>query len=159
MADWQCVRATSYVYPDTPLTDAQAAGYTAQGFEVGLQSDTFCEDWIPPPLESSYISQLDAWGQNYPSIPEPSSSRTRCTAWSDYVTQASVELGSGIRLDTNYYYWPSTWVVNRPGLFTGSGMPMRFANLDGTMIDVYQAATQMTDESGADVSVHNRHAA
>ena len=37
---------------------------------------------------------------------------------------------------------------NRPGLFTGSGMPMRFADLDGTMIDVYQAATQMTDESG-----------
>ena len=25
---------------------------------------------------------------------------------------------------------------------------MRFADLDGTMIDVYQAATQMTDESG-----------
>ena len=36
----------------------------------------------------------------------------------------------------------------RAGLFTGSGMPMRFAKLDGTMIDVYQAATQMTDESG-----------
>ena len=27
-------------------------------------------------------------------------------------------------------------------------MPMRFADLDGSMIDVYQAATQMTDESG-----------
>ena len=37
---------------------------------------------------------------------------------------------------------------NRPGFFTGSGMPMRFADLDGTMIDVYQATTQMTDESG-----------
>ena len=33
-------------------------------------------------------------------------------------------------------------------MFTGSGMPMRFADLDGSMIDVYQAATQMTDESG-----------
>jgi hypothetical protein len=33
-------------------------------------------------------------------------------------------------------------------MFTGSGMPMRFADTDGTMIDVYQAATQMTDESG-----------
>ena len=27
-------------------------------------------------------------------------------------------------------------------------MPMRFADLDGTTIDVYQATTQMTDESG-----------
>src|SRR5262249_9082755 len=30
---------------------------------------------------------------------------------------------------------------------TGSGMPMRFADADGRTIDVYQAATQMTDES------------
>ena len=33
-------------------------------------------------------------------------------------------------------------------MFTGSGMPMRFADLNGSMINVYQAATQMTDESG-----------
>ena len=39
-------------------------------------------------------------------------------------------------------------MLNRPGLFTGSGMPMRFADVDGRTIDVYQAATQMTDESG-----------
>ena len=32
-------------------------------------------------------------------------------------------------------------------MFTGSGFPMRFANTDGSLIDVYQAATQMTDES------------
>ena len=31
---------------------------------------------------------------------------------------------------------------------TGSGMPMRFADTDGAMIDVYQSATQLTDESG-----------
>ena len=53
----------------------------------------------------------------------------------------------GIRLDTNYYYWPGSWVQNRPGMFTGSGIPMRFADLDGSLIDVYQATTQMTDES------------
>ena len=37
---------------------------------------------------------------------------------------------------------------DRPGLFTGSGMPMRFATSTGAFIDVYQATTQMTDESG-----------
>jgi len=31
---------------------------------------------------------------------------------------------------------------------TGSGLPMRFADLDGTQIDVYQAHTHMTDEAG-----------
>ena len=66
---------------------------------------------------------------------------------------------NGIRLDTNYYYWPAAWVQDRPGYFTGSGMPMRFADLDGSLIDVYQAATQMTDESGIDVRHAHQHAA
>ncbi len=43
---------------------------------------------------------------------------------------------------------------NRPGYFTGSGLPMRFADLDGSLIDVYQAATQMTDESGIGYAHH-----
>ena len=53
--------------------------------------------------------------------------RTHCIAWSDYDTQPQVALAHGIRLDTNYYYWPATWVLDRPGFMTGSGMPMRFA--------------------------------
>ena len=85
---------------------------------------------------------------NFPSLPAPVTNRTHCIAWSDWASQPQIELNHGIRLDTNYYYWPSTWIIDRPGFFTGSGMPMRFANLDGTMIDVYQATTQMTDESG-----------
>jgi hypothetical protein len=68
--------------------------------------------------------------------------------WSDWTGTAAASLANGIRLDTNYYYWPGTWVNDRPGMFTGSGMPMRFADLTGRMIDVYQATTQMTDESG-----------
>ena len=63
-----------------------------------------------------------------------------------------VELANGIRLDTNYYYWPASWVQDRPGFFTGSGFPMRFAETDGSLIDVYQATTQLTDESGQDVA-------
>ena len=37
-----------------------------------------------------------------------------------------------------------------PGMFTGSGFPMRFADTDGSLIDVYQATTQLTDESACD---------
>jgi hypothetical protein len=33
-------------------------------------------------------------------------------------------------------------------MFTGSGMPMRFADIDGSVIDCYQVTTQMPDESG-----------
>ena len=47
---------------------------------------------------------------------------------------------------------PTPWVPDRPGFFTGSGFPQRFAETDGSLIDVYQAATQLTDESGQDIA-------
>ena len=131
-----------------PITDSQAAAFQSQGFEIALHSSTNCADWTSQAqLESFYSSQLAAFAADYPSLNAPATNRTHCIAWSDWATQPKVELENGIRLDTNYYYWPGAWIQDRPGMFTGSGMPMRFADLDGSMIDVYQAATQMTDES------------
>ncbi len=148
VANWECVRSTSYIYPGTPLTDAQAASYDSQGFEIGLHVTTGCADWTPTSLANAYNSQLASWHAQLPSLPSPVTSRTHCIVESDYSTQPHVELANGIRLDTNYYYWPPGWVQDHPGLFTGSGFPMRFADPDGSPIDVYQATTQMTDESG-----------
>jgi hypothetical protein len=147
VADWHCIRSTSYIYPGTPLTDAQAAAYVAQGFEVALHVTTGCANWTPASLRSFYSDQLGTFAADYPSVSPPATNRTHCIAWSDYATQPQVEFENGIRLDTSYYYWPPGWLADRPGFFTGSGMPMRFAGLDGTMIDVYQATTQLTDES------------
>ena len=146
--NWECVRGTSYIFPNTPLTDAQAAGYAAQGFEVGLHINTNCADFTPAQLENFYTQQISVFTSNFPSVPPLSTQRHHCIAWSDWITGAKVQLNHGIRLDTSYYFWPPGWVFDRPGFFTGSGMPMRFSDLDGTLIDVYLAATQMTDESG-----------
>ncbi len=151
--DWECVRATSYVYPGT-LSDSIAANLEAQGFEISIHVNTNCADWTPASLDGFYDNQLANFAATTPTVPAPSTHRTHCIAWSDWASQAEVELDHGIRLDTNYYYWPAAWIQNRPGMFTGSGMPMRFANLDGTLIDVYQAATQMTDESGMTYATH-----
>ncbi len=150
VADWECVRGTSYIYPSTTgLSNAAATAYQSAGFEIALHLLTNCADWPDrAALESFYTSQLPALAANYPGLNAPVTNRTHCIAWGDWATQPKVELQNGIRLDTNYYYWPPEWVQDRPGMFTGSGMPMRFADLDGSMIDVYQAATQMTDESG-----------
>jgi phosphodiesterase/alkaline phosphatase D-like protein len=148
VANWECVRGTSYVYYNSPITDTQAADYEALGFEVALHVNTDCASYTPASLEDFYVTGLSLFATNYPSVPAPTTNRTHCIAWSDWATQAEVSLTHGIRLDTNYYYWPPSWVVQTPGFFTGSGIPMRFARTDGSMIDVYQAATQMTDESG-----------
>jgi len=146
--NWECIRSTSYIYTNTPLSNAQASAYNNAGFEVGLHVTTGCDDYTPTSLESFFSSQLDEWTAKYSSLPSPVTNRTHCVPWSDYATHPLVELTHGIRLDTTYYYWPPGWVNNSPGFFTGSGMPMRFAASDGTLIDVYQAVTQMTDESG-----------
>jgi hypothetical protein len=146
VANWECVRSTSYIYPDTPITPAAAAAFDAQGFEIGVHITTNCANYTPGSLDANYSNQLAQFGELF-GLPMPRTNRTHCIVWSDYSTQPEVAQAHGIRLDTNYYYWPSGWVNSVPGVFTGSAMPMRFAKADGTMIDVYQAATQMTDES------------
>ena len=160
VVDWECVRATSYIFSNTPITPAQVASYTAQGFEIGVHmwmsgqsggstaSTMTCNDYTPTSIAADYSQQLSLFASRFPGALPVRTNRTHCIVWSDYVTQPQVALANGIRFDTNYYYWPDTWVNDVPGLFTGSGMPMRFAKADGTMIDVYQGASQITDESG-----------
>lgn len=148
VADWECLRGTSYIYTSTPLTDAQASAYHAAGFEVGLHISTGCSDYTLASLQSNYTTQLEDWRAKYTSLPSPTTQRHHCIAWSDWTSGAEAQLANGMRLDTSYYFWPPGWVGNVPGLFTGSAMPMRFSALSGNLVDVYQATTQMTDESG-----------
>jgi uncharacterized membrane protein len=155
VANWECIRSTSYIYTEsTFLTNAQAASYNSQGFEIAAHISTNCGNWTPSTLASFYSTQISNWKAVYPSLPSPVTNRTHCLAWSDYATQPQVEFNNGIRLDTTYYYWPSTWILDRPGMFTGSGMPMRFTDINGNLLDVYQATTQITDESGESEPLH-----
>jgi hypothetical protein len=160
--NWECIRGTSNIFVGS-IPPSQAAAFVKEGFEIGLHVYTQCLDWptdmirqpdgsltphvVRTAADSLYDRQLAAFAAKYPGVPAPVSNRIDCVTWGDYDTQPQVELSHGIRLDTNYYFWPPKWVQNRPGLFTGSGMPMRFAKRDGSIIDVYQATTQMTDES------------
>ena len=147
VADWECVRGTSYIFPNTPLASVDAEAFEADGFEIAVHVNTNCADWTSSSLQTFYATQIASFAANFTTLDAPATNRTHCIVWSDWVSQARVSKDNGIRLDTNYYYWPPEWVDDRPGFMTGSGMPMRFADTDGTRIDVYQAATQMTDES------------
>ena len=156
LIDWQCVRSTSYIYPDVAqagLGAAAAQNYENQGFEIALHlkvnGPNDCSPFTsggPSDLNTNYVDQLkalrDALGASLPA----DTTRTHCIAWSDFDSQPIIEAANGIRLDTNYYYWPGSWVGQKPGLMTGSGFPQRFAALNGSLIDVYQATTQLNDE-------------
>jgi len=145
--DWTAIRGTSYVYPGTPITDAQTSSFQSQGFEIGIHLNTGCSDWTSSSWNADYDDQIAQLDAQLPSMTSPATNRTHCIAWSDWASQPKLELSKGIRLDVNYYYWPGSWLQNRSGMFTGSGMPMRFADMDGSLIDCYQVTTQMPDES------------
>ncbi len=147
--DWECIRSTSYQFVDYSLiTDAQAATYEQQGFELALHPDSGCAVPTRAGYAAMMSEQLVALSRSYPSVTPPTTSRNHCVFWIDYTTVAEEEDKLGIHLDTNYYYWPPSWAGALPGVFTGSSMAQRFLTVDGTLLDVYQAATQLTDESG-----------
>jgi hypothetical protein len=153
VADWGCPRATSYIYPDnTPLTDEQLKRWTDWGFEMSahplFQSDASCLDFTSTDdLRSKISSQVNSFRTRFPSVPAPTTTRTHCIAWSDWDSQPKVDAELGIRLNTDYYSFPAAWTNNVPGMFTGSGMPMRFAAANGSLIDVYQATTYGADDA------------
>jgi hypothetical protein len=155
--DWQTIRSSVclFPYPNTygtagenlTLTGKSADYYNTVGFDIGVHVDTGCTNWTAGSLDTAFSDQLLRFSQLYSNVPPPVWHRIHCIAWSDYTTLPTLEFKYGIRLDANYYYYPPGWVQNRPGFMTGSGMPMRFAQATGGIIDVYQAATQLTDES------------
>ena len=150
VANWECVRSTSYIYPNSALTNAQAAGYLADGFEIALHpvvSSCPTTAITAAELSAYFDTQLSSWAAKYTSQPAPVSSRTHCVFWPDWVSNAKVELAHGIRMDANYYHYPAAWIGNKPGFMNGGGFPMRFADLDGSVIDVYQENTAMDDEA------------
>ncbi|MEN3279905.1 MAG: hypothetical protein V7607_1045 [Solirubrobacteraceae bacterium] len=153
VAGWGCPRATSYIYPtNTPLTETQLKLWTDWGFEMSahplFQSDASCIDFTSTEdLRAKIGSQVKEFTDKFKTLPAPTTTRTHCIVWSDWDSQPKVDAELGIRLNTDYYYFPASWTNNVPGLFTGSGMPMRFAADDGSLIDVYQAATYGADDA------------
>ncbi len=150
--DWKAIRATSYVYNNITMTDDSVAMFQSLGFEIALHPTTNCTNFTKASLTNAMAGQQVELHTQFPSLDPILTNRTHCMPWNDWVTHAKVENSLGVRFDVNYYYWPGTWLQNRPGMFTGSGFPMRFSDNDGTIIDVYQAPTQMPDESQLNIT-------
>jgi flagellar hook capping protein FlgD len=156
--NWGCVRATSYVYPDnTPIEPDVAMRWSDYGFEIAahplFQADASCVDFSTAAhpnsfdLNATLTNELRIFGEKFPNVPKPTTTRTHCITWSDWDSQPKADAAHGIRLNTDYYYFPAAWTHNQPGMFTGSGMPMRFTATDGSLIDVFQATTYGADDA------------
>ncbi|WP_280948503.1 Ig-like domain-containing protein [Methylobacterium tarhaniae] len=146
---WDCARATSYVTPDTRLAVEQAQAYAALGFETAIHVDTGCRDVDAAALGLALSRQAGGIGRQL-GLPAQTTHRLHCVAWNGWADTAKIERAVGIRLDLGYYYWPGSWIRRRPGFMNGSGFPMRFADLDGRILDIYQAASHLVNENGVD---------
>lgn len=146
---WDCARATSYVTPATRLGADDAQTYAALGFETGIHADTGCRDVDGATLGLALSRQVGGIGETL-GLPPQETHRLHCVTWNGWADTAKIERAAGIRLDLGYYYWPGSWIRRRPGFMNGSGFPMRFADLDGRVLDIYQAASHLVNENGVD---------
>ena len=150
LAEWECVRATTYLYAGASLSPAQANAYLADGFEVALHTLILScptTSISQSELSAIFLTQLNQFRARYTGVPSPISNRNHCVYWPDWASNAKAQLTHGIRMDANYYHFPAAWIGNRPGFLNGGGFPMRFADVDGTTINVYQQNTNMNDEA------------
>ena len=111
-----CARRPTSI-PDSPLTNAQAAGYAADGFEVALHpSDGGCDaNTRRRPSLAVSTRSCAQFAARYTSVAAPVSSRTHCVAWPDWACRArrsSSRTGSGC--DGNYYHYPGAGSATSP---------------------------------------------
>ncbi len=134
------------------MTEPQANDYTAEGFEIGVHVLTVCGDndtYTLSELQSYYTAQLAQFASRFPALPQQDSERTHCIAWSGWAYQATVK-----EREWHPPGYQLLLLAGYAGSTTGPACsPVRACRCalpteDGTMFDVYQATTQMTDESG-----------
>ena len=87
-----------------------AAAYEAQGFEIGLHVNTGVRRLHAAATIADFYASAARRSSRakYTSDSRAGTNRTHCIVWSDCATQPRSSLANGIRLDTNYYYWPGT---------------------------------------------------
>lgn len=76
--------------------------------------------------------------------------RTHKILWTGWVESARIQASYGIKMNLDYYHYgpafrknDGEWVY---GYFTGSGLPMRFVDLNGRILTIYQQLTNLVDE-------------
>ncbi len=126
-----------------PPTPAQIADWRARGHEFTLHP------YVDDGLETGWH---DHWreftGLGYG--PASPTVRTHRILWTGWVETARLQASYGIRLNLDYYHWGPAFQNETGewpyGHFTGSGLPMRFVDEQGRILNIYQQLTQLADE-------------
>lgn len=124
-------------------TPAQVADWRARGHEFAIHP------YVEEGLEngwSQYWKEFTGLGYG----PIPPTTRTHRVLWTGWVETARVQASHGIRMNLDYYQWGPTFQLKSGiwanGHFTGSGLPMRFIDEYGRILNIYQQLTQVADD-------------
>ncbi|NLE45693.1 MAG: hypothetical protein GX620_13305 [Chloroflexi bacterium] len=129
--------------PVAPPVPAQVADWRGRGHEFTLHP------YVDEDLETGWY---DHWreftGLGYG--PVSRTVRTHRVLWTGWVETARLQASYGVRLNLDYYHWGPAFCRNTDGCtyghLTGSGLPMRFIDQRGRVLNVYQQLTQLADE-------------
>ncbi len=117
--------------------------WRARGHEFGIHP------YVEEGLEAGWQRYWEVFtGMGYG--PVPPTVRTHRVLWSGWVETARVQARFGIRMNLDYYLvgplfrkGNEEWAF---GYFTGSGLPMRFVDESGRVLNIYQQPTLLVDE-------------
>ena len=158
VADWQCVRASGYIYVSAGLTNARAAQFENAGFDLGAHppgDGGGCNNYLSyAGLGASVAASLTDFHTKFVSLPNQRTTRYHCYVWSDWDSQPRVDLDNGIRYDLDYVTYPLSWVSTRPAVITGSAMNMRLTDAGGSMLDVHQGVTNFENTVSNSTSIN-----
>jgi hypothetical protein len=160
IADVNSKGATATLYEiGTYISDSTVKKWIAAGNEVAIHYNDVPN--YSDPTFSSMNTVFDTMTTNFRSAYGilPSTGRNHWAVWcskdslgeKEFAVQAAIEAKYGIGLDCNYYQFGGNNVypnwIGDVGHFTGSGIPMKFADSKGRVLNVYQSNTQLPDET------------
>lgn len=156
VVDWACQRSGSLFYASAGLTNSQAATSNKLGFSMGLHVQTDCGRAPSYSLLSGdYASQLSIFRSVYTSLPLQNTDRLHCYMWPDWDSVPKIDANNGLRINYNYDWYPNTWTGSNTGYLSGSGMAMRFTDVNGNLIDTYQGVTDLDYETDPTTATMN----
>ncbi|MEJ5248721.1 MAG: hypothetical protein WHS90_13185 [Caldilinea sp.] len=133
--------------PTDVVTPYHAEAWRDRGHEFALHP--YVEEGLEIGWER-YWRQFTGLGYG-----EFTTTRTHRVLWHGWADTARVQAGYGVRMNLDYYHVGPAF--RRPdgswafGYFTGSGLPMRFVDADGRLIDNWQQNTHLVDEQLIDM--------
>ncbi|MEV5967099.1 hypothetical protein AB0L70_35340 [Kribbella sp. NPDC051952] len=128
----------------TVLTDSDVADLRASGHSFGIHHDAL-EDWAEGEDQELVIEQIvrrDVAEFERRFGRRPLVNRNHCLVWQGYVDLARLWSELGVRMDFNAQGMGDAWL----NYTNGSSRPLRYVDLDGTVIDTYQQPTQVFDD-------------